>query len=361
MKISEILDFLSAEKIAFTFEGNRETTVEGFSSLQHYKPNSFTWIKAGKNIPESLDLSQITLAIVSDGVDTGTIPNTIRTTNSKRAFFSSIEYFYGQEDDRPAVGQFTYISPKVKLGKNVRIGHNCTLDGDITIGDGTVIWNNVVIVNRVSIGKDCEIASGTVIGQDGFGYTEDGEHKKAMIKHFGGVTIGNRVTILENCSISRGVIDDTMIKSGVKIDAEVRVGHNCMIGEDSAFICGSQLYGSCRFGRNTYFASGVIKNQAAVGENGFVGMGAIVLKDVLPGETVVGNPARPLIKKTAVVQNVIRECGQGSTLPDGVAPSENFSLLSSCGNASSCTFRISSENRAECGISAVSFLKEGAL
>ena len=111
MKISEILDFLSAEKIAFTFEGNRETTVEGFSSLQHYKPNSFTWIKTGKNIPESLDLSQITLAIVSDGVDTGTIPNTIRTTNSKRAFFSSIEHFYGQAEEQPAVGQFTYLSP----------------------------------------------------------------------------------------------------------------------------------------------------------------------------------------------------------------------------------------------------------
>lgn len=361
MKISEILDFLSAEKITFTFGGNKETTVEGFSSLQHYKPGSFTWIKTGKNIPESLDLSQITLAIVSDGVDTGTIPNTIHTTNSKRAFFSSIEYFYGQKDDRPAVGQFTYISPKVKLGKNVRIGHNCTLDGDITIGDGTVIWNNVVIVNRVAIGKDCEIASGTVIGQDGFGYTEDGEHKKNMIKHFGGVTIGNRVTILENCSISRGVIDDTMIKSGVKIDAEVRVGHNCRIEEDSVFICGSQLYGSCRFGRNTYFASGVIKNQTTVGENGFVGMGAIVLKDVLPGEIVVGNPARPLAKKTNSVQRVIRECGPPSTLPDGVAPSGNFGSRPPCGKAFFCAFHSSTENYRECGKGTTSLLKEGAL
>lgn len=297
MKISEILDFLSAEKIAFTFEGNRETTVEGFSSLQHYKPNSFTWIKTGKNIPESLDLSQITLAIVSDGVDTGTIPNTIRTTNSKRAFFSSIEYFYGQEDDRPAVGQFTYISPKVKLGKNVRIGHNCTLDGDITIGDGTVIWNNVVIVNRVTIGRDCDIHSGAVIGHDGYAYTEDALHKKTMIKHFGGVSIGDRVLIGENVCISRGTIDDTILESGVKIDALGHIAHNCWFEEDAAMAVPCSVSGSVHIGRNGYLAGTIIRNQCVIGENAFIGMGAVVVKDVPSGETVVGNPAKPFIGK----------------------------------------------------------------
>ena len=297
MKISEILDFLSAEKIAFTFEGNRETTVEGFSSLQHYKPNSFTWIKTGKNIPESLDLSQITLAIVSDGVDTGTIPNTIRTTNSKRAFFSSIEHFYGQAEEQPAVGQFTYLSPKVKLGKNVRIGHNCTLDGDITIGDGTVIWNNVVIVNRVTIGRDCDIHSGAVIGHDGYAYTEDALHKKTMIKHFGGVSIGDRVLIGENVCISRGTIDDTILESGVKIDALGHIAHNCWFEEDAAMAVPCCVSGSVHIGRNGYLAGTIIRNQCVIGENAFIGMGAVVVKDVPSGETVVGNPAKPFIGK----------------------------------------------------------------
>ena len=297
MKISEILDFLSAEKIAFTFEGNRETTVEGFSSLQHYKPNSFTWIKTGKNIPESLDLSQITLAIVSDGVDTGTIPNTIRTTNSKRAFFSSIEHFYGQAEEQPAVGQFTYLSPKVKLGKNVRISHNCTLDGDITIGDGTVIWNNVVIVNRVTIGRDCDIHSGAVIGHDGYAYTEDALHKKTMIKHFGGVSIGDRVLIGENVCISRGTIDDTILESGVKIDALGHIAHNCWFEEDAAMAVPCSVSGSVHIGRNGYLAGTIIRNQCVIGENAFIGMGAVVVKDVPSGETVVGNPAKPFIGK----------------------------------------------------------------
>lgn len=296
IRISEILSFLKQENIPFTFAGNETHTVDGFSSLAHYQPNSFTWIKAQKNIPEGFILAQVSLAFVSEKV-TAACPNIIRTQDSKHAFFSTIEHFYSHEENRPSIGQFTYISPKVKLGKNVRIGHNCTLDGDITIDDDTIIWNHVVMINRVSVGKSSEIASGTVIGHDGFGYTETETHQKTMVKHFGGVTIGDHVTILENCSISRGVIDDTVIQSGTKIDAGVRVGHNCIIEGDSAFICGSMLYGSCHFGHNSYFASGVIKNQTVVGENGFVGMGAVVLKDVAPNQTVVGNPAKPFIKK----------------------------------------------------------------
>ena len=83
----------------------------------------------------------------------GNFRNVIHTPESKRVFFSTIEHFYMEEKDCPAVGQFTYISPKVKLGKNVRIGHNCTLDGDITIGDNTIIWNHVTLLNRVSVGQ----------------------------------------------------------------------------------------------------------------------------------------------------------------------------------------------------------------
>ena len=197
MKISDILDFLKAEAIPFSFTGVPEESVEGFSSLAHYKPGSFTWVKAQKNIPEGFDLSRIQLAFLSEDV-VGPFRNAIRTPESKHAFFSTMDHFYGQEEDRPAVGHFTYISPKVKLGKNVRVGHNCTLDGDITIGDDTVIWNNVVIVNRVSIGKRCDIHSGAVIGHDGFAYTEDEAHRKTMVRHFGGVSIGDDVLIGEN-------------------------------------------------------------------------------------------------------------------------------------------------------------------
>ena len=297
MKAVGILNFLEREGIPFTFIGNREVAVVGFSSLAHYKPGSFTWIKKQESIPEGFDPGQVSLAFVSQEVDAGLVPNVIRTGESKRAFFSSIEHFYAREEKRPTVGQFTYISPKVKLGKDVHIGHCCVLDGDITIGDRTEIWNNVTIVNRVQIGRDSCIHSGSVIGHDDIAYTEDQNHKKAMIKHFGGVRIGDNVWIGENVCVNRGTIDDTVLEDGVKIDDLSQISHNCILEDDVALAFPCSLGGSVHIGRNGYIAGAIVRNQCEIGENAFVGMGAVVVKDVAPGETVVGNPAKPFRKK----------------------------------------------------------------
>lgn len=297
MKISEILSFLRESNIPFEFSGDSDAEVEGFSSLAHYKKNNFTWIKARKNIPDGFDLSQIKLAFVSEEVQVENIENIMRTPESKRAFFSVIENFYGQEEQKPAVGEFTYISPKVKLGKNVRIGHNCTLDGDISIGDNTVIWNHVTIVNKVHIGKNCDIRSGAVIGHDGFAYTEDYERKKTMVKHFGGVDIGNDVLVGENVCIHRGTIDDTRLEDGVKIDALSHIAHNCHFKRNSAAAAPCRTNGSVTIGENAYLAGALVRNQCEVGDNAFVGLGAVVVKNVEANQTVVGNPARPLVKE----------------------------------------------------------------
>ncbi len=298
MKISEILDFLRAENIPFVFSGNEDGVAEGFSSLMRYKPGSFTWIKTQKNIPDGFDLSRLALVFMAENVDPGSAPNVIVSPESKRAFFWSIEHFYAEgEEKKTAVGEHTYISPRVKIGENVRIGHNCTLDGDIVIGDGTVIWNNVVIINRVTIGRNCDIHSGAVIGHDGYAYTEDEMQKKTMVKHFGGVTIGNQVLIGENACISRGGIDDTVLEDGVKVDSLSHIAHNCCLCENVSLAAPCRINGSVTVGRNAGLAGAVVRNQCMVGEGAFVGLGAVVVKDVTSGEVVVGNPARPFERK----------------------------------------------------------------
>lgn len=195
------------------------------------------------------------------------------------------------------MGQFTYISPRVKLGKDVRIGHNCTLDGDITVGDGTVIWNNVVIVNRVAVGKNCEIQSGAVIGHDGFGYTEDETGKKRMIKHLGGVFIGNNVLISSNVCVCRGTIDDTVICDGAKVDNMCHIAHNCVLKEDVALAYPCWLGGSTHIGKNGYLASATVRDHAVIGEGSFVGLGAVVVKNVETNTIVAGIPAKPFKKE----------------------------------------------------------------
>lgn len=75
------------------------------------------------------------------------------------------------------------------------------------------------------------------------------------------------------------------------------VEHDCVIGDFVTFGPGAKINGNVTIGNHAYIGSGAIIRQGlTVGAGAIVGMGAIVTRDVLPGVTVVGNPAKPLIK-----------------------------------------------------------------
>ena len=53
------------------------------------------------------------------------------------------------------------------------------------------------------------------------------------------------------------------------------------------------MCGSAELDNNSYVApGGIVKNQAHVGENGFIGLGAVVTGDVDSNKVVVGVPAK---------------------------------------------------------------------
>lgn len=116
-----------------------------------------------------------------------------------------------------------------------------------------------------------------------------------MVRHFGGVTIGDEVRLGMNNVIARGVIDDTVLGNGVKMADLCHVGHNNMVGDRSTLI-NSALFGSCHIGENAYITYSVVKNQTHIGENALIGMASNVLHDVEANTVVVGNPARTLRK-----------------------------------------------------------------
>ena len=192
VSLQEIEAFLKQEKLEYRVQAAGEVAVQGFSSLDHYQPGTLTWIKSADRWKEGL--LEIALCIVQEGVELP-LPNQIICHNSKAVFFSLIEHFFAVQEEEEPIGRNTVIGPHVRLGSNVRIGHNCSITGDVIIGDDTVISDNVVIKNKVRIGKRCTIQALTMIGEDGFGAYEEENHRKVMIRHYGGVTIGDDVFI----------------------------------------------------------------------------------------------------------------------------------------------------------------------
>jgi sugar O-acyltransferase (sialic acid O-acetyltransferase NeuD family) len=73
------------------------------------------------------------------------------------------------------------------------------------------------------------------------------------------------------------------------------VEHDCVVRDFVTLAPGAKINGNVTIGNQAYIGSNaVIKQGLVIGENATIGMGAVVTKDVMPGQTVVGNPAKPL-------------------------------------------------------------------
>ena len=81
------------------------------------------------------------------------------------------------------------------------------------------------------------------------------------------------------------------------------IEHDCRIGDFVTFAPGVKCNGAVEIGDGAYLGSGAMLRQGKpghplrIGAGAVVGMGAVVIGDVAPGETVVGNPARRLEQK----------------------------------------------------------------
>lgn len=141
------------------------------------------------------------------------------------------------------VGENTNIMPNVYLGKDSKIGKNCTImsgsfiGDNVSIGDNTIIYPNVSVYRDCTIGDDCIIHAGTVIGSDGFGFAHTQTGKYIKIYQNGNVTVGNDVEIGSNCCIDRAAFNSTIIGNGVRLDNLVHIAHNCVL-KDGCILTG---------------------------------------------------------------------------------------------------------------------------
>lgn len=141
-------------------------------------------------------------------------------------------------------------------------------------------------------GKPSYVGEGAVIGGPGFGFYGDPPRRFPQI---GGIVFGVDVEVGANATIDRGAIGNTIIGNDVKIDNGVHVGHNARIGDRSILTAHCVIGGSAVIGADCWIGLGAqVRNYVSVGAGAVVGMGAIVVKDVPAGITVVGNPARIL-------------------------------------------------------------------
>ena len=107
------------------------------------------------------------------------------------------------------------------------------------------------------------------------------------------------VEIGEGALISPFVTFTSNIRIGHHFHANLYsyVEHDCVIGDFVTFAPAVRCNGNIRIGDGAYIGSGaVIRQGLNIGAGAVVGMGAVVTKDVAPGVTVIGSPARPMAR-----------------------------------------------------------------
>ena len=181
------------------------------------------------------------------------------------------------------------VSDKAKIADDVRIGPYSIIGDDVVIGSGTRIDSHVVINGPTVIGKDNHIYQFTSVGDDPQDKKYDDEPTR--------LTIGDRNTIREFCTISRGTTQDkgeTSMGDDNWIMAYVHIAHDCVIGSKTIMANNATLAGHVHVGDWVIFGGFSGAHQfCRIGAHAFIGMYAGTNRDVPAYTTIAGIPAVP--------------------------------------------------------------------
>lgn len=179
---------------------------------------------------------------------------------------------------------------------NVYIGPNVIIERGAIIGAGSILIGNNYIGNNVAIGKNVVVKPNSVIGKSGYWVIPDYDGNLSNYPTFGGVIINDNVMIGSCVCIDCGIIDNTIIGAGVKIDNLVHIAHDVVIGENSMIIANVMIAGYVTIGKNVRLApSSCIREKINIGNDVVVGLGSVVVKDVQSNKIVYGVPAKEKI------------------------------------------------------------------
>jgi bifunctional UDP-N-acetylglucosamine pyrophosphorylase/glucosamine-1-phosphate N-acetyltransferase len=167
---------------------------------------------------------------------------------------------------------FNYLEGRTKIGANTVINQNCKLK-DAVIADNVNIRSNTVI-------KDSKVGSNTNVGP--FAYLRPGS------------------AVEDNCKIGDFVeLKKTTVKSGAKVphlcyagDAEIGEGTNIGAGTIFANYDG-QKKSRTIIGKDAFIGSdSILIAPLTIGDGAKTAAGSVVTKNINPGDTVMGVPAR---------------------------------------------------------------------
>lgn len=224
-------------------------------------------------------------SIVISNFKTKDCISNIICSNPRLAFIEALSYFHA---NGYIAQQFSgKIHKTADVASSAIIEEGAELNAGVHVGPGSYIRACVVL------GANSKVGANSVLGHDGFGFEKNSQGVPVRFPHFGRLVVGKDCEIGNSCSISRGTLNDTIVKNGVKIDDNAYLAHNVLVKENSYIMSGVRLNGSVEVGKDCWIGTNaMVREGCIVSNNTTVGMGSVVVKNIPSSAVVFGNPAK---------------------------------------------------------------------
>ena len=295
-QVITVLDMVEAVRMPCDIIGRSDRTVSRPAPISDSAPECVSFYsKSAENASCVIGASRagVILCAPESAVAVGACDDRtmLLVSNPRLAFIRVMNAFFAPE--KPVgIHPTAVIHPEAELGERVYIGPFCYI-GKASIGADTVIDGHAYIYDGVRVGKRCVVQANAVVGSKGFGLERNEVGAFEALPHLGGVDVGDDVLISSGVVIARGTFGDTVIGAGTKIDPLTQISHNVVVGRDCGICASVVIAGSVEIGERAWISfCASVRNGISIGAGATVGMGAVVTRDVPPGTTVYGVPAR---------------------------------------------------------------------
>jgi UDP-3-O-[3-hydroxymyristoyl] glucosamine N-acyltransferase len=269
-----IATFINAE-----IGGNADSYATGINEIHKVNNGDIAFVDHPKYYDTCIN-SAATFIIINKKTDVPDGKTLFIVADPFEAYSKIVQHF------RPFIASGKLISDTAKTGKNTIIMANVFLGNHVIVGDNCIIHPNVSVYDYSFIGNNVEIHSGTVVGSDAF-YLNTKKNRKVWYKKMpscGSVIIEDDVEIGANCTIDRGVSEETKIGRGTKIDNLVHIGHEVVIGKNCILAAQVGIAGGTTLGDGV-----ILWGQVGVNKTITIGDNAVVMGQAGITSSIEGN------------------------------------------------------------------------
>ena len=286
--------------IGCKYIGDDQFPVDGMNEIHVVSTGDIVFVDHPKYYEKALQ-SAATIILINKEVDCPVGKALLISDDPFRDFNTLTKHF------RPFVSSDSSISTTAFIGENTIIQPNCFIGHNVSIGKNCLLHANVIVYDNTVIGDNVIIHSGTILGADAFYYKKRPEGYDQLLS-CGRVVIEDNVGIGALCTIDKGVTGDTTIGEGTKLDNQVHVGHDTIIGKKCLIAAQTGIAG-CVIIEDEVTMWGQVGTTSGI----TIGSKAIVLgqtgvsKSIEGGKTYYGTPideAREKMKQFANLKKI---------------------------------------------------------